>query len=111
MKKIIYLIVFLGAFGALLAQQQQHNTAVDESGQFQTKVIIPFRIWDATPNSTPATHDVIKGQTRTFNPAEFIKLFEMQKEPYESVRLTLTLPTTVNGVTIAANWQIGRAHV
>jgi len=103
MKNIIILLVFLGAFGTIIAQTT-HNTPVDEDATMTVKVITPFLIWDITDNNDSFIDDVIKGQTRTLAPAEGALLFEMQKEADYEVRINLSVPQPVDGVNITAYW-------
>lgn len=103
MKRIIMLIVFLSAFGTLLAQTN-HNPLEDESAQMSVKVITPFLIWDVTPDSNPFIEDVIKGQKRIFDTFVPAQLFQMQKEADYTVRLQLRVPQPVDGVSVTAHW-------
>jgi hypothetical protein len=104
MKKLIVFIVFLGAFGCLLAQ---HNTPVPESGTLTAKVIKPFYIMDIT-NTVQGGNPVpeaIKGQKRILTPPEGILLFEMGREAPYIVDFNLYKPADVDGVKIVGWWE------
>ena len=109
MKNLIIMFVFLFSLGTLVAQTT-HNAPVDEDATMTVKVITPFLIWDATPNSTPSIPDVIKGQKRTLDPAEGALLFEMQKESGYTVRLQLRVPQPVDGVNLTAHWYFNDTY-
>lgn len=101
MKKMIFLIAFMGTFSMAFAQ---HNIPYDESGGVKAKVITPFSIWDATQNSNPFIGDVIMGKKRVFTNDKPAQLFAMLKEANYTVRLQLRVPQPVDGVTVTAHW-------
>jgi hypothetical protein len=101
MKKLIFLIAFMGTFSMAFAQ---HNIPYEKIGNVSATVITPFSIWDITPHSNPVIGDVINGQKRVFATAVKADLFQMQKETMHYVRLQLRVPQPVDGVTITAHW-------
>jgi hypothetical protein len=103
MRRIIMLIVFLSAFGTLLAQTQ-HNNPVPSTGNFTANVIKPLLFTNISGGNTSLPLEVIDNQTRTFNPGEMIKLWKMEKEAKKDVQVWIQCDDEVDGLKITARW-------
>lgn len=104
MKKIIFITIILGLFGAMVAFAQTHNPTVSEDGQMTAKVIRPLKFTDISQSNTNVPFEVIKGQTRTFNPGQMVKLFKMEKEAKIQARLDIQCDDEKDNVKITAVW-------
>lgn len=101
MKRLILLAVFLGAFSTLFSQT--HNDPVDESAQMSAKVIRPFSVENYDDIDLFNLPDVIKGDKRDLEEPVY-KVFSIGKESGYKVHFTLTLPNSIEGVILNAQW-------
>lgn len=111
--KQIYIIIILLLGSSSLFAQYELTTGADKQGAIKTKVIRPFIIRDATPNSSPALPPMVSGTQRSLapEPGASLFLFEMFKEPGYEVSLHLEVPQPVIGtdgpndkLSIEAHW-------
>ncbi len=103
MQKIIISIIML-VLSASIVQAQTHNPTEGDDATMSVTVITPFVVENYDANVTSFDlPDVIMGQTRDLGPNTY-QIFSLQKESGYKVKLIMSLPNPVNGVTLNAEW-------
>jgi hypothetical protein len=107
MKTLFILFVILAGFSA--AYSQDFNAAAtDHNVTFNSIVIAPFSVWNATQEQgqgmVGTLPPVIQGQTRTFTTPLTVKLFGITKEANYNVYLFLDCPQSVGGLSFIGHW-------